>query len=77
MPRAPHLRTLARQWGQGIGWTTVRATERDLAPALRRGRGRTANFFLRHDAALVINVFTFKALPYDPRRDFVPVGMMG
>lgn len=28
-------------------------------------------------AALVINAYTFKSLPYDPRKDFVPVGMVG
>jgi tripartite-type tricarboxylate transporter receptor subunit TctC len=28
-------------------------------------------------AALVINPYTFKALPYDPKKDFVAVGMIG
>lgn len=33
--------------------------------------------FFATAAALVTNPYTFKALPYDPARDFVPVGMVG
>jgi len=35
------------------------------------------NFYYATTAALIINAYTFKALPYDPRKDFVPVGMIG
>lgn len=35
------------------------------------------NFYHATAAALVINPYTFKALPYDPKKDFVPVGMIG
>ena len=28
-------------------------------------------------AAIVANPFTFKSLPYNPERDFVPVAMIG
>ena len=35
------------------------------------------NFYYATTAALVINAYTFKALPYDPKKDFVPVGMIG
>jgi tripartite-type tricarboxylate transporter receptor subunit TctC len=34
-------------------------------------------FFFATAAALVTNPYTFKTLPYDPARDFVPVGMVG
>ncbi|MCC6210407.1 MAG: tripartite tricarboxylate transporter substrate binding protein [Burkholderiales bacterium] len=34
-------------------------------------------FYHATAAALVINAYTFKALPYDPKKDFVPVGMVG
>lgn len=34
-------------------------------------------FYHATAAALVINPYTFKALPYDPKKDFVPVGMVG
>jgi tripartite-type tricarboxylate transporter receptor subunit TctC len=35
------------------------------------------NFFYATTAALVINLYTFKSLPYDPVKDFVPVAMIG
>jgi tripartite-type tricarboxylate transporter receptor subunit TctC len=35
------------------------------------------SFYYATTAALVINAYTFKSLPYDPRKDFVPVGMIG
>ena len=34
-------------------------------------------FYHATAAALVINAYTFKSLPYDPKKDFVPVGMIG
>ncbi len=34
-------------------------------------------YYYATTAALVINDYTFKALPYNPRKDFVPVGMIG
>jgi tripartite-type tricarboxylate transporter receptor subunit TctC len=34
-------------------------------------------FFFATAAALVTNPYTFKTLPYDPVRDFVPVSMVG
>jgi len=33
-------------------------------------------FFYATTAAIVANPYTFKALPYDPQRDFVPVAMI-
>jgi tripartite-type tricarboxylate transporter receptor subunit TctC len=34
-------------------------------------------FYFATSAALVTNVFLFKSLPYDPQKDFVPVGLIG
>ena len=34
------------------------------------------NYFFATTAAVVINRYTFKSLPYDPERDFVPVAMV-
>jgi len=46
-----------------------------LAAAKARADGYT--FYYATTAALIINAYTFKSLPYDPRKDFVPVGMIG
>jgi tripartite-type tricarboxylate transporter receptor subunit TctC len=35
------------------------------------------NYFFATTAAIVSNPFTFKSLPYDPERDFVPVILIG
>src|SRR5262245_27435802 len=35
------------------------------------------NYYFATTAALVSNPFTFKSLPYNPERDFVPVAMIG
>ena len=34
-------------------------------------------FYLATTAALVTNAYLFKSLPYDPQKDFVPVGFIG
>ena len=34
-------------------------------------------FYYGTTAAIVTNVYTFKNLPYDPRKDFMPVAMIG
>jgi tripartite-type tricarboxylate transporter receptor subunit TctC len=34
-------------------------------------------YYYATTAALVTNLYTFKSLPYDPRKDFTPVGMIG
>lgn len=69
---------LAKRWGQGVvvenrpgGQNVVGALAVLQAPA----DGYT--FYHATAAALVINAYTFKALPYDPKKDFVPVGMIG
>lgn len=69
---------LARKWGQAIvvdnrpgGQNTIGAQAAARSPA----DGTT--FYFGTLAALVTNAYLFKNLPYDPRKDFVPVGMVG
>lgn len=69
---------LGRKWGQGIvienrpgGQNAIGAQAAARAPA----DGHT--FYFATAAALVTNAYLFKNLPYDPRKDFVPVGMIG
>ncbi len=47
------------------------------AQAAARAEPNGYNFFCTAASSIVTNVFTFKNLPYDPRKDFVPVGMVG
>jgi tripartite-type tricarboxylate transporter receptor subunit TctC len=46
------------------------------AQAAARSAPDGYNFFYATTAAIVSNPFTFKSLPYDPERDFVPVAMV-
>ena len=46
------------------------------AQAAARSPADGYNFFYATTAAIVSNPFTFKALPYDPERDFAPVAMI-
>ena len=46
------------------------------AQAAARAAPDGYTFFYATTAAIVSNPFTFKALPYDPERDFVPVAMI-
>ena len=46
------------------------------AQAAERSTPDGYNFFCATAATLVSNPHTFKSLPYDPARDFVPVGMI-
>jgi tripartite-type tricarboxylate transporter receptor subunit TctC len=47
------------------------------AQAAARAAPDGHSFFFATAAALVTNPHTFKTLPYDPARDFVPVSMVG
>ena len=69
---------LTKQWGQVVlvenrpgGQNIVGAQVAAKAAA----DGYT--FYYATTAALVTNLYTFKSLPYDPRKDFTPVGMIG
>jgi tripartite-type tricarboxylate transporter receptor subunit TctC len=46
------------------------------AQAAARAPADGYTFFYATTAAIVANPYTFKALPYDPARDFVPVAMI-
>ncbi|HKW37705.1 MAG TPA: tripartite tricarboxylate transporter substrate binding protein, partial [Burkholderiales bacterium] len=47
------------------------------AQAAAKSPGDGYNYYFATTAALVSNPLTFKALPYNPERDFVPVAMIG
>ena len=47
------------------------------AQAASRAAPDGYTFFYATTAAMVTNAFTFKSLPYDPDKDFVPVGLVG
>ena len=69
---------LALQWGQSLvvenkpGGQNIIGAQRAAAAA---ADGYT--YYYATTAALVINAYTFKSLPYDARKDFAPVGMVG
>jgi len=46
------------------------------AQAAARSPADGYNFFYATTAAIVSNPYTFKALPYDPEKDFMPVAMV-
>lgn len=69
---------LSRMWGQqvivenrGGGQNVIGAQAAAHSPA----DGYT--YYFATTAAVVTNIYTFKSLPYDPVRDFVPVAMIG
>jgi tripartite-type tricarboxylate transporter receptor subunit TctC len=47
------------------------------AQAAARSDADGYNFFCTAASSVVTNALTFKKLPYDPEKDFVPVGMVG
>ena len=69
---------LSKMWGQQVivdnrpgGQNVIGAQLAAKSPA------DGYNYFWATTAALVSNPFTFKSLPYDPERDFVPVALIG
>ncbi len=68
---------LTRLWGQQVvidnrgGGNNVIGSQ-----VAARSAADGYNYFFATTAAVVINRFTFKSLPYDPERDFVPVAMI-
>ena len=47
------------------------------AQAAARSAPDGYTFYYGTTAAIVTNVYTFKSLPYDPKKDFIPVAMVG
>jgi len=68
---------LAKLWGQGVV-VENRAGGQNIpgAQAAARAAPDGYSFFYATTAAIVSNPVTFKALPYDPVRDFAPVAMI-
>ena len=69
---------LQRLWGQPIVVENRPGGQNIVgAQAAARATPDGYTFYYATTAALVVNVYTFKSLPYDPRKDFVPVTMIG
>src|SRR3954464_9351793 len=69
---------LSRQWGQPIVVENRPGGQNVVgAQVAAKAAPDGYSFYYATTAALVVNVYTFKTLPYDPRKDFVPVTMIG
>ena len=69
---------LAKIWGQSVVVENRPGGQNAIgAQAAAKSAPDGYTFYYATTAALVINAYTFKSLPYDPRKDFVPVGMIG
>lgn len=69
---------LARKWGQPIVVENRPGGQNAIgAQAAARAAPDGYTFYFATAAALVMNSYLFHNLPYDPKRDFVPVGMVG
>ncbi len=75
-------RLLAERVGAGLGQPVVvenRPGSANMVGAQAAARAAPDGYtlFFATAAALVTNPYTFKSLPYDPIRDFAPIGMAG
>ena len=77
---------VARLLGERVGRSLGQAIVIDNKPggqniigalAAARSTGDGYTFYFATTAALVTNAYLFKALPYDPQKDFVPVAFIG
>jgi tripartite-type tricarboxylate transporter receptor subunit TctC len=69
---------ISRNWGQQIVIENKPGGQNIIgAQAAARSAPDGYTFYFATSAALVTNVFLFKNLPYDPQKDFVPVGLIG
>jgi tripartite-type tricarboxylate transporter receptor subunit TctC len=69
---------LSRAWGQAVVVDNRPGGQNVIgAQAAARAPADGYNFYYGTTAALVINSYTLKTMPYDPVKDFVPVGMIG
>jgi tripartite-type tricarboxylate transporter receptor subunit TctC len=68
---------LGKQWGQAIVIENKPGGQNVIgAQAAARSPGDGYTFYFATTAALVTNAYLFKQLPYDPQKDFVPVGFV-
>lgn len=69
---------LAKKWNQAVVVENRPGGQNAIgAQAAARSPADGYNFYFATAAALVTNPYLFKNLPYDPKKDFVPVGMVG
>jgi tripartite-type tricarboxylate transporter receptor subunit TctC len=69
---------LSRAWGQPVVVDNRPGGQNVIgAQAAARAPADGYNFYYGTTAALVINSYTLKSMPYDPVKDFIPVGMIG
>lgn len=69
---------LARLWNQGVVVENRPGGQNVIgAQAAARSPADGYTFYYATTAAMVTNAFTFKALPYDPVKDFAPVRLVG
>ena len=69
---------LARGWNQPVVIDNKPGGQNVIgAQAAARSPADGYTFYYATTAAMVTNVYTFKALPYDPAKDFVPVRLVG
>lgn len=68
---------LAHQWGQAVLIENRPGGQNVIgAQAAARAAADGYTFYFATTAALVTNAYLFKQLPYDPQKDFVPVGFV-
>lgn len=68
---------LAKVWGQAVVIDNKPGGQNTIgAQAAARSPADGHHFYFATTAALVTNAYLFKQLPYDPRRDFVPVAFV-
>ena len=69
---------LSRRWKQAIVVENRPGGQNAIgAQAVAKSPADGYTFYFATAAALVTNVYLFKNLPYDPQKDFTPVGMVG
>jgi tripartite-type tricarboxylate transporter receptor subunit TctC len=69
---------LSRAWGHPVVVDNRPGGQNVIgAQAAARAPADGYNFYYGTTAALVINSYTLKSMPYDPVKDFIPVGMIG
>jgi len=68
---------LSRAWGQQVIVENRPGGQNIIGAQLAaRTTPDGHNYFFATTAAIVMNPFTFKSLPYDPQKDFAPVAMI-
>jgi tripartite-type tricarboxylate transporter receptor subunit TctC len=69
---------LSKMWGQQVIVDNRPGGQNVIgAQAAAHSPGDGYNYFFGTTAAIVTNPLTFKSLPYNPERDFIPVAMIG